>query len=61
MNNTTFFFERPKNEVVKGYAPNSPERISLEKELERQYNTTVEIPLIIGGKEIGRASCRERV
>ena len=52
MNNTTFFFERPKNEVVKGYAPNSPERISLEKELERQYNTTVEIPLIIGGKEV---------
>lgn len=52
MNNTTFFFERPKNEVVKGYAPNSPERISLEKELDRQYNTTVEIPLIIGGKEV---------
>ncbi|MCK9163535.1 MAG: L-glutamate gamma-semialdehyde dehydrogenase [Bacteroidales bacterium] len=52
MNNTTFFFERPKNEVVKGYAPNSPERESLGKELERQYNTTIEIPLIVGGKEI---------
>ncbi|MDD2191772.1 MAG: L-glutamate gamma-semialdehyde dehydrogenase [Bacteroidales bacterium] len=52
MNNTTFFFERPKNEVVMGYAPNSPERISLGQELERQYNTTIEIPLIIGGKEI---------
>ncbi|MBP6429705.1 MAG: L-glutamate gamma-semialdehyde dehydrogenase [Bacteroidales bacterium] len=52
MNNTTFFFERPKNEVVMGYAPNSPERESLAQELDRQYNTTIEIPLIIGGKEI---------
>ena len=52
MNNTTFFFERPKNEVVMGYAPNSPERDSLAIELERQYNTVIEIPLIIGGKEI---------
>ena len=52
MNNTTFFFERPKNEVVMGYAPNSPERDSLAIELERQYNTVIEIPLIIGGKEV---------
>ncbi|MFA7081387.1 MAG: L-glutamate gamma-semialdehyde dehydrogenase [Bacteroidales bacterium] len=52
MNNTTFFFERPKNEVVMGYAPNSPERESLAIELDRQYNTTIEIPLIIGGKEV---------
>jgi len=52
MNNTTFFFERPKNEVVLGYAPNSPEREALQKEVERQYNTCIEIPLIIGGKEV---------
>ncbi|HBN06685.1 MAG TPA: 1-pyrroline-5-carboxylate dehydrogenase [Bacteroidales bacterium] len=52
MNNASFFFERPKNETVLGYAPNSPEREALEKEVERQYNTSIEIPLIIGGKEV---------
>ncbi|MDD2576251.1 MAG: L-glutamate gamma-semialdehyde dehydrogenase, partial [Bacteroidales bacterium] len=52
MNNASFFFERPKNETVLNYAPNSPEREALEKEVERQYNTSIEIPLIIGGKEV---------
>ena len=52
MNQATFFFNEPKNEPVLGYAPNSPERELLSKELERQYNTCIEIPLIIGGKEI---------
>ena len=64
MNNAIFRFQPPKNETVLGYAPNSTERKELEKELKRQYNTTIEIPLVIGGKEaskIGRASCRERV
>lgn len=52
MNNTTFFFEKPKNEPILGYAPGSAEREALSKEIERQYNTVIEIPLIIGGKEI---------
>lgn len=52
MNNASFFFERPKNETVLNYAPNSPEREALEKEVERQYNTSIEIPLIIAGKEV---------
>ena len=52
MNNTTFFFEKPKNEPILGYAPGSAEREALAKEIERQYNTVIEIPLIIGGKEI---------
>ncbi len=52
MNNTGFLFERPKNEPIYDYAPGSKEREALEKEVERQYNTVVEIPLIIGGKEI---------
>ena len=43
MNNATFFFERPKNETVLGYAPNSPEREALEKEVERQYNISIEM------------------
>ncbi len=52
MNNAIFRFQAPKNETVLGYAPNSTERKELEKELKRQYNTTIEIPLIIGGKEV---------
>ncbi|MDR1006194.1 MAG: L-glutamate gamma-semialdehyde dehydrogenase [Bacteroidales bacterium] len=52
MNNATFSFREPKNEPVLGYAPNSPERIELEKELNRQYNQCIEIPLIINGQEV---------
>ena len=52
MNNAIFRFQPPKNETVLGYAPNSTERKELEKELKRQYNTTIEIPLVIGGKEV---------
>jgi 1-pyrroline-5-carboxylate dehydrogenase len=52
MNNAQFFYSRPVNEPVFGYTEGSPERIALEKELERQSSTTIEIPLIIGGKEI---------
>ena len=52
MNNAIFRFQQPKNEPVLGYAPGSNERKELEKELKRQYESTIEIPLIIGGKEV---------
>lgn len=52
MNNALFSFREPKNEPVKQYAPGSEERRLLQEEVERQYNMEVEIPLIIGGKEI---------
>lgn len=52
MNNALFMFREPQNEPVKAYAPGSEERRLLEAELNRQYNQEVEIPLIIGGKEI---------
>jgi len=42
----------PKNEPVRAYAPDSPERASLKAELERQASETVEVPLIIGGEEV---------
>ncbi len=42
----------PKNEPVKMYAPGSPERESLKKELEYLKGAKFEIPIIIGGKEI---------
>ncbi len=52
MNNAVFSFEMPKNETILSYAKGSAEREDLLKELERQENLTIEIPLIIGGKEI---------
>lgn len=52
MNNAIFKLERPKNEPVLSYAPGSAERAALEKELKRLSSTEIEIPLIIGGKEI---------
>ncbi|MDR2383982.1 MAG: L-glutamate gamma-semialdehyde dehydrogenase, partial [Prevotellaceae bacterium] len=52
MNNSVFRFERPLNEPVLNYAPGSLERTAIENELKRQSETTIDIPLIIGGKEI---------
>ena len=52
MNNSLFQFAKPANEPVKEYRPGSAERIELEKELDRQSKEVIEIPIIIGGKEI---------
>ena len=52
MNNAVFNFEDPKNEVVLDYCPKSNERVNLIKELEKQSKEQIEIPLIIGGKEV---------
>ncbi|HQQ20543.1 MAG TPA: aldehyde dehydrogenase family protein, partial [Bacteroidales bacterium] len=52
MNNALFNFREPSNEPIYSYAPGSPERALLQEELERQYNQVIEIPIIIGGKEI---------
>ena len=52
MNNALITFAKPDNEPVKSYKPGSPERIELQKELERQSNEIVEIPAIINGQEV---------
>ena len=52
MRNSIITFPLPANEPVKSYLAGSPERIALEAELERQSNIVVDIPIIIGGKEI---------
>ena len=52
MNNAILNFPVPANEPVKSYLEGSPERIALDAELERQWNTVLDIPIIIGGKEI---------
>jgi 1-pyrroline-5-carboxylate dehydrogenase len=52
MNNSIFRFEKPANEQVMNYAPGSKEREAIKAELKRQSETTIDIPLIIGGKEV---------
>lgn len=42
----------PVNEPVKGYAPNSPEKESLLRTYKEMYNSTIDVPMYIGGKEI---------
>ena len=52
MSNGYFQIKPPVNEPVKSYLPGSPERAALKAELDRQLANPVEIPIIIGGKEI---------
>ncbi|MBI5549702.1 MAG: aldehyde dehydrogenase family protein, partial [Deltaproteobacteria bacterium] len=52
MNNTVFHFDVPHNEPMESYAPGSDARTRIKAELTRQAGTQIEIPLIIGGKEI---------
>jgi 1-pyrroline-5-carboxylate dehydrogenase len=52
MSNARFDLPLPANEPIKGYAPGSPERAELKTRLTALRNQQVEIPLIIGGKEI---------
>jgi 1-pyrroline-5-carboxylate dehydrogenase len=42
----------PRNEPVREYAPGSPERASLQLRLEQMSRERVEIPLVIGGKDV---------
>ena len=52
MNNAVFKMERPTNERVLEYRTGSDELRLLQEEIARQRYTEVEIPLIIGGKEV---------
>jgi 1-pyrroline-5-carboxylate dehydrogenase len=48
------FFNIPdaKNEPIKSYMPGSPERIELKKMLNELRSVELELPMIIGGKEV---------
>lgn len=52
MNNAFFRIDPPTNEPVNSYAPGTPARASLKRELERQRALCPDIPLIIGGREV---------
>ena len=42
----------PANEPIKSYAPRSPERAELKARLKEMSNERIDIPIIIGGREI---------
>lgn len=52
MHNAYFQFAAPQNEPVYSYAPGSPERVALKKQLAAFKATTADIPMYIGGKEV---------
>ncbi len=52
MNNAIYNFLLPPNEPLLEYRKNSIEREQLDAELQKQLSNPVEIPLIIGGKEV---------
>ncbi len=51
----------PVNEPVRNYAPGSPEKASLKARLKEMLSTEIEIPLVIGGKEIRTGSTAKAV
>ena len=51
----------PQNEPVKDHAPGSPEREELRVRLEQMRSDAIEIPLVIGGKEVRSGETFEAV
>ncbi len=51
----------PWNEPAKDYAPGSPERASLKRRLDELQRERLEIPCVIGGKEVRTGNLRQAV
>ncbi len=52
MSNAILPLAVPVNEPVRSYAPGSPEKKSLKKRLDEMLAEEIEIPILIGGKEV---------
>lgn len=59
MSNAYFKVPLPVNEPVKSYKPGSPEREELKKKINELKSQQIEIPLIIGGREIRTGNTEE--
>jgi 1-pyrroline-5-carboxylate dehydrogenase len=51
----------PRNEPIHDYAPGSPERLRLQNRLEQMRAQRLEIPLVIGGKDVTTGDLRPAV
>lgn len=61
MSNAFFTVKKPLNEPILSYLQGSPERISLKGKLKELKEQRIEIPVIIGGKEIYTGNTKECV
>ncbi len=61
MNNYLYNFKEVKNEPVKSYAPGTKEREEVLKWVEKIGSETLDIPIIIGGKEIRTGNTKKAV
>ena len=52
MSNRIVQVPAPVNEPVRDYAPGSPERASIQRRLDHMLGERIEIPLVIGGREV---------
>ena len=52
MANAKFNLSLPSNEPIKSYAPGTPERKDIKAKLKKLKTRQIEIPVIIGGKEV---------
>lgn len=52
MNNGYFYFECPKNEPVRSYAPGSEDAKNLKAAIEELKSKTFDVPMYIGSKEV---------
>ncbi len=56
MSNAIFSVPAPGNEPVRSYAPGSAEKKSLKKRLDEMMGEEIEIPILIGGREVRTGS-----
>jgi 1-pyrroline-5-carboxylate dehydrogenase len=61
MANNILYVPKPQNEPVLAYGPGSPEKKALKAELRRMLSEKIEIPLVIGGKEVRTGNTAEAV
>ncbi|HVT16863.1 MAG TPA: L-glutamate gamma-semialdehyde dehydrogenase [Thermoanaerobaculia bacterium] len=61
MSNAIFPLAAPTNEPVRAYSPGSPEKAALKKRLHEILSERIEIPLVIGGKEVRTGDVAEAV
>jgi 1-pyrroline-5-carboxylate dehydrogenase len=61
MSTGIFNLPTPVNEPVRDYAPGSPERASLKRRLDELSGQRIEIPMIIGGREVRTGKTAESV
>ncbi len=61
MSNAYFKVPEPINEPILSYAPGTKERAEIKAELKKLQETEIEVPLIIGGKEVKTGKLGEMV